>query len=275
MQPSRPDPINSQPGGANLSGASAEPDRGRAFRIASWNVLYSNASNHRVVDFLETMDADVVALQELSQSHLAHLDATGRWHVVRSPDQSGAQTSSFLGLVSKTVPQRWRVVDMPVADRSKRSLFARLTATSGTQTALLAEWEVGGRTLQVLNLHLTCATSPEGRRRERAAGLAAMSADVPGVVLGDLNAMARRWISPAFAIPFGYRPRDLLVNELSEVAGWAAGHGFAGGIDGVTFPWLGLQLDQIFVRGATIVSGRILKHRFGSDHRPVVVDLAV
>ena len=258
-----------------MPGQSADADRKRVFRIASWNVLYGNASSDRIVDFLEVVDADVVALQELSQSHLAHLDATGRWHVVRSRDQSGARTSSFLGVVSKVPPRNWRVVDLPAADRPKSSLFARLTATTGTQTGLLAEWEVSGKTLEVLNLHLTCATSPEGRRRERAAGLAAMSADVPGVVLGDLNAMARRWISPAFAIPFGYRPRDLLLNELSEIAAWAAGHGFATGIDGVTFPWLGLQLDQIFVRGATIVSGRILKSRFGSDHRPVVADLAV
>ena len=248
---------------------------GHTFRIATWNVLYSNASGDRIADFLEATDADVAALQELSVQHLEHLERQGRWHLARSPDQTGAQTASFLGIVSKAPVVDQQIVDLPMENRPARSLFARLTATTGTQTALRARVRVGREAVEVLNLHLTCATNPEGRRRERAAALAALPADRPAVVLGDFNAMARRWINPAFAVPFGFRPRHLVLDERAELTAWAAGHGFAGTVQGITFPKLGLQLDQIFVRRIAVVSAQILNGRFGSDHRPVVVDLAV
>lgn len=258
-----------------MSDDRAGPEPGRAFRIASWNVLYDTGPGDRIVDFLDAVDADVAALQELSERHLDHVESLGRWHVIRSPDQTGAGIASFLGVISKRPSQSRRVVDIPAEIRPKPPLFSRLRATTVTQTALPAGLEINGRMLEVLNLHLTCATSPGGRRCERAFPLAALPADAPAVMLGDFNAMARRWINPAFAIPFGFRPADLLLNELAEVTAWAADHGFAGVADGVTFPWLGLQLDQIFVRGVSVVSAQILKQRFGSDHRPVVADLAL
>lgn len=250
-------------------------DRQQVVRIATWNVLYDNRSSDRIVEFLDTAGVDVAALQELSEDHLRHVESLGRWHVARSPDQTNARVSSFLAIVSRTPVQSWTSVPVSVEIPGPRSPFARLKAATGTETALHAGLAVRGQRFQVLNLHLTCAVRPGERRRERMAGIAALSADGPAVILGDFNAMARRWINPAFAIPFGFRPADLFLNELAEVTAWAAGHGFVGAAQGITFPPLGLQLDQIFVRGMTVVAGRILKHRFGSDHRPVIVDLAM
>ncbi len=249
--------------------------RGRPLRIASWNVLYGNDACDRIGDFLDATDADIAALQELSQPHLDHIEALGRWHVIRSVDQTGPGGSTFLGIVSKVSAISRRVVDLASVRRPRRSPYAHLTASSATQSVLSAQFAFDGKPLQVMNVHLTCATSPEGRRQERAAAIQALAADAPAVILGDFNAMARRWISAAFAIPFRYGPRDLWFDELAEVTEWAAGLGFVGSVDGVTFPRLGLQLDQAFVRGTTVASAHILKRRFGSDHRPVVVDLVV
>ncbi|MBW3620687.1 MAG: endonuclease/exonuclease/phosphatase family protein [Actinobacteria bacterium] len=234
------------------------PDVAADLRVVSFNTYVRTPDAGHVLELVEETDPDVLVLQEVFPPRETELDAAlaavlPHRHVVQSPGVGGV-----------AVYARFPIAEVrPIGDASERS---RSTA--------VVVLDVDGRPLQVVPVHLispcpTCGTSflerldleGEVRVAEMGSIVAALDPDVPAIVAGDLNSTDRsmpyrRLAGAGFTDP----QRD-------------AGHG-----PGFTWPaddgpGAFLRIDWMLVRDLRAVEAWVGPAR-GSDHRPVIADLA-
>lgn len=231
-----------------LPGASPWPaPRGEArLRVLTANVLMVHPDPDALLDELVALDADVIALQEVSP---AWADAL--------------QRRAALG------PWRWRRV-IPQEDSFGIALLARLPAQIEEVdllgvTALRATIEVDGRPVEILNVHTLPPRLDDYTERWHAQmdALADMVVEHPApiVVLGDLNATRHH---PSY--------RRLLRAGLRD-AHAEVGRGWAWTWPNGVFPLPPLRLDHVLVNAPLRALAVREGEGRGSDHRPVVADL--
>ena len=240
-------------------------------RAACWNVLDENADATRILRFLDHCAPTVAALQEVTTGHVAALRAAG-WAVCLANDFARGDTVHHLALVSRAPLGRYRALPVNADHTISASILGRRMGWAECLEALTAVWDAGEAGIDVTCLHLSCAVSPSRRARERETILSALPPDRPAIVMGDFNAFGRPWLSPLAAPVFGFGPRDLARHELRDLHRAALAHGLRPVVDGVTYPRFRLQLDQVLVRGLDVGRVQILPERYGSDHRPILVD---
>ena len=229
-------------------------------RLASFNVLHGRSladgqvSTERLVDACSSLEADVLALQEIdrNQARSGGVDQTAAvaagmgaaawrfepaligepgatWRAAEDADDPASADAGYgVGLVSKLPVLRWHVVRLraakvraPVAVPGGRGRFILLP--DEPRVALAAEVETDAGPLVVATTHLSFVPGwnlVQLRRVTRA--LAALGP--PCVLLGDLNvpgglpARATRWRALA-------RVRTFPVDEPSMQIDHALGHG--------------------------------------------------
>ena len=93
------------------------------------------------------------------------------------------------------------------------------------------------------------------------------------IVAGDFNSFGSPWINWALGWAFGFRAHEYMVNETNAMRRFATARKFDTPIKGVTFPGFGFELDHFLCRGLVIRSAAVVPKRFGSDHRPIIVDV--
>jgi len=243
------------PASTPVSGAEVETGR---LRVFSANLHFANPDVGPIAREIVGSDANVVALQEVTETHLASLRAAGVVdmypHTLLDP-RSGGFGSAIL---SKTPVTDARVVDLAGVPMSRATLL------------------VGDRPVELFNVH---TMAPVGTQRLAARdrqldALALMSrADSAGpdgddprahIVVGDFN--ASRW-HPAF-------------RRLLDLGGLHDAHEQAGRGLARTWPNESLLprfalLDHVLL--SPTVSAVAVREATGegSDHRPVVADLRV
>ena len=240
-------------------------------RAACWNVLDENADATRILRFLDDCAPTVAALQEVTSGHATTLRAAG-WAVCLANDFARDDTIHHLALVSRRPLGPHRVLPVNADRMISPSIMGRWMRWTECLDALTAAWDVGGTGIDVTCIHLSCAVSPTRRARERDTILSALPRDRPAIVMGDFNAFGRPWLSPLAAPVFGFGPGDLARHELRDLRAAALAHGLTPVVDGATYPRFGLQLDQVLVRGLDVDRVQVLPERYGSDHRPILVD---
>lgn len=235
--------------------ADVQPD----VRVATFNTHVNAPDADHVVRLVESQAPDVLVLQEVFAERRTQIQAgLGE----RYPHTEAFESP---GVGAVMVLSRFPIVDVvDVGDASERS-----------RTTGVVRVDVDGRPLQIVPVHLispcpTCGTSMlerlelEGdvRRAEIGSVLDALEADVPAVVAGDLNSNDRsepyrRLVAAGFDDP------QRAVGD---------GMGFTWPNDGRLGPWL--RIDWVMTRGLTPVTA-FVGGGGPSDHRPVVVDLAL
>jgi vancomycin resistance protein VanJ len=227
-------------------------------RVATFNTYVAIDGIDHVLGLVAATRPDVLVLQEVFPPREAALSAAladdyPHQRAVQSPGVGGVMVASRFP-VSNTTP-----VD---------------EATAASRTTEVVRLDVDGQPLQIVPVHLlspcpTCGTSltsrlaTEGDTRQAEIGaiLRALSPGVPAIVAGDFNSNERSG------------PYRALTG-----AGFADPHREAGRGPGFTWPDDGavpalLRIDWVMTRGLTAVDAWVGQGR-GSDHRPVVVDLA-
>lgn len=192
-------------------------------RLASFNVLHGRSladgqvSTERLVQACVSLDADVLALQEIdrNQARSGHVDQTSAvaeamgaaawrfepaligepgatWRAADEADDPGSTDAGYgVGLVSKLPVRAWHVVRLraakvraPVAVPGGRGRFILLP--DEPRVALAAEVETDAGPLVVATTHLSFVPGWNlVQLRKVTAALAALGA--PCVLLGDLN----------------------------------------------------------------------------------------
>lgn len=221
-------------------------------------------SLRRIAAEIEESGADLVGLQEVDRhfgersgfaDQAAELARLLGMHAVfgaaitaDGPAPDGPPAEYGLALLTRRPVLEWASRPLPgtapdddsdAADDEPRVLLSALV-------------EVGGHRLRLLTTHFS-AESEQARRRQTAAVVRAVEAtDGPLVLTGDFNATAD---APAVKPLF----------DLLEAAG-----------EGPTFPSgePAVRIDHVLVRGVRVLSARVADTA-GSDHRPVVAELAL
>lgn len=233
---------------AMAGGPASVPADAPRLRVVTANVLYHNQQLDDLLDELDAYDADVIALQEVTDRVQVaverRLGDEYEHQVLNERDDAfGSMTISRLPLRDDEIV---RTAALPM---------------------LTVDVRVGDRWVQVWNVHARAPTLGFRRivRDEMLDATRTMRGRVDGpiLVVGDFN--ATRWNSTF---------RDLLDADLSDAAD-VVGHGLRTTWKGTGRVPIEMVLDHVLVSDDFGVLDTRVGPGVGSDHRPVVADLAL
>ena len=233
------------PGFSSSPGAVAsQACAGPALTVATVNVQFSNERRDAFRAWLATQPADFLVIQEVTEAWAAEIEAQTAYphrHVLSREDPYG------LALLS-----RWPMESVTLVDLAGDGL-----------PSLAGIVDAGGQRIRFLGLHthwpLTPALAAARDEALRGAAALASAADLPVVLLGDLNATPD---SPAFG-------RLLDAAGLRDVM---RGRGWRPTWLAEFWP-LALRIDHVLVSSGLCVEHAEVGPALGSDHRPVVAKL--
>ena len=221
---------------------------GRTLRIVSANLLMVHDDPPRLAAELDRLDADVYLLQELSPHWDDELERRGFWS--RYPFNKRLTSDDSFGTA---IASRLPVRDLDVF------WSAELPQMRGVL-------RVDDRDIALLNVHLLPPRSLDyvPYYRQGANDLVAMVKELGAnsfIVAGDFNS------TPDSS--FAARMRGLS-DDAWEVAGRGFGFTWPNGM----FPLPPMRLDHVFVSPDLSVLRATLGVGLGSDHRPIIADIA-
>ncbi|MDH3499808.1 MAG: endonuclease/exonuclease/phosphatase family protein [Acidimicrobiia bacterium] len=228
-------------------GSGAEPSASSdSLRVLTFNVFHRNANFDEIIDVLETSDADVIFVHELSQALRRTIESELDGYAFAMEDGwgfasgSGALVRDGLAVVPTTL---------------------RIGPSSRFPTVAL---DLAGSTVDVVGVHpLSPVTPRRSRARDRTLDdVAAWAVTRPGevVVVGDFNA------SP-FSSAYRSFGRISGLSSTLNGAGWQA-----------TWPdmWgvFQIPIDHAFISDGLAVTNRMVGGHAGSDHAALIIDVA-
>lgn len=223
-------------------------------RVMTFNVLYSNSNAMALRRSLAEWQPDIVLLQEVSRRWNRDLAGLADLYPYRLQLTDQRPLLDAHGTV---ILSRFPVLEMARPDIGQ--LPGRLTA---------GRFSVDGHKMWLASTHLVKPATIGGQtlQRSQLADLIAWTGTIqePLVLGGDFNSTLYTPLMEALTKGEGFQP-DLQAGPwwqaaLSTYPAW--------------LPVLGLRIDHILARGATIDDARIVKVE-GSDHRAVIADIVL
>ena len=259
-------------------------------RILSWNILFSSRNLDEAYAFIERTNADIVCLQEVPASFLERLrklpyyavaaPETDRWFrrvksteyvVILTRYQIFAEGSFPIPSSEPHEPLRTRLVSKLM------NLFNMWARGCGNRHGVFADMEISyGVVIRVINVHLSL-TYPSRRASEFALVSRSLHETRPNIICGDFNVIESgkmsilNWLLGGLISDVTNAKRERLAMEAAF-----RNNGLINPLKGlVTHPLSASQLDHILVpENAKVKEARVVKERYGSDHNPVIVELA-
>ncbi|MFT5127248.1 MAG: endonuclease/exonuclease/phosphatase (EEP) superfamily protein YafD [Rhodothermales bacterium] len=226
------------------------PCEGTQIRLLSANVYSANTDHASLLSLIEIEDPDLILLMEVNQRWIQALEPLRQ----KYPHHIERPRADNFGIAFYARVPLEQLDIVRLGDADVPTVQARLTHEGGA-------W----------NLIATHPVPPTGKqywdwRNQQLAEIATLSQSLQAageqvVVLGDLNAP-----------PWSYYFRRLLSDaELRD-----ASNGYGVGITWPANSWLfGIPIDHCLVSSDTRVCDRRNGPAIGSDHYPIVVDLAL
>jgi endonuclease/exonuclease/phosphatase (EEP) superfamily protein YafD len=216
-------------------------------RIFSANVLFDNAQPHGIIGEIEAARPDVIVLQEFSQHWDRVLRASRIWDAYPYHLIVGAGHESRSALLSRLE------LESP-----------RIQTTLGAPL-LQATVDVGGRRMRIVDVHPVAPAFNYQRWRAQADAVTRSLRRAHGrlVAAGDFNATQfNSWLSEL---------EDLGLRSAHE----ELGRGTATTWPNHQFPFPPIRLDHVLVSDDVVPLSIREGTGQGSDHRPLIVDLAL
>jgi endonuclease/exonuclease/phosphatase family metal-dependent hydrolase len=246
-------------------------------KVLSWNVYCRNRRFDKALRFIDAHEADVLCLQEVPVEVLQILKRESRFYIseAMSHDHGKKQLRTRNVIIS-----RYPVLEtksFQFKDEKKRSIKSRLSKLTGPLEFHYVDILVGGKKVRVFNSHLECNTSPRVRAEQFKQVVKESKDDRINIYCGDLNTYGKWYINLFVGYFSNYTFKDIsqsekklfnkLFNEYNLLDVFS-GH--------VTYPRFLLQLDHILIpKSIKVIAKKVYKQRYGSDHRPVFVEVEI
>ena len=260
-------------------------------RIYSWNILFENKQFDVALRFIQTLDFDVLALQEVPEEFLAQLKSLP-FQIAYGPDTRRVRTNEagkrmdYLVILSKHEITRSEGILFP-SEWYQRSaaLQARITAhlmgwllPYGGKGALRVELLLPQDSkMQVFCAHLAIVFSTSTHRlKEFEYMMENRNPDLPIIFCADMNILELPHITLLNWLGGGKLLHWLLWwRERNAFKKLFKKYGLKNPLKGgITHPIALSQIDHILVpEQFPVVSKKILKTKHGSDHNPVMVEV--
>ncbi|WP_148264413.1 endonuclease/exonuclease/phosphatase family protein [Roseobacter litoralis] len=245
----------------------------KPLRVLSWNVFNENPDAARIADALTALNPDIALFQEVLPAHIAVIKASFPYVSV-ARDYALKGELCHLVIASRFPTRRETILFHSDTSKPAPTRWARHAGWVEFLDSLSVDVVVpGARPFRVVNLHTSAGVSPSARQAELAETQSHFDCEGPCLVAGDFNSYAVPWLAPLLAIPLHYRPKDWLIFERRALNSWFQRQGFAPAVHGVTFPKFRLQMDQLFTRDITVETAVIERRLWGSDHRPLSLEI--
>jgi endonuclease/exonuclease/phosphatase (EEP) superfamily protein YafD len=230
---------------ASVPAAAATAPR---LRVVSANVMFDNPQHKELVDELRSLDADVIFLQEVTPDWWRAIRSGGLAHSHPYRIEAARRGADGMVLLSR----------LPFV--SKRLLHV------GRRPVPTATVRVGRVDVHLVDVHVVAPVRSfdENREQQVAINDIVRRTPKPRIVAGDYNATpTNRWYGELL---------DLGLDEVHEAVGDPFATTWPNGL--VRVP--PIRLDHVFVDDPPVVPLHVREGTgTGSDHRPVIVDLAV
>ncbi|MBI4079761.1 endonuclease/exonuclease/phosphatase family protein [Candidatus Kaiserbacteria bacterium] len=255
-------------------------------KIYSWNIFFRNGQLERAFEFIQTLDFDVLCLQEVPEEFLAKLRSLPV-HIAFAPDVDriypDRMERNYLVILSRhrIVAHSVFALELPDPPLRTRLVVSAMRIAKWTRIAnrhgFYADIAIEGTDmpLRVFCLHLTLA-HPEARRKEFETAMREYDPAISTIVCGDFNILDTPFVAP-FNWLLGGRMSDALryQRERTEFEERIATLGLINPLSGQRTHVISRQLDHILIsEGLSIESAHVVAQRIGSDHYPIHVKIA-
>lgn len=250
-------------------------------------MLFLNKELDRAYDFIARSDFDIFCLQEVPPQFLDRLLALPCHHAYTVDVErmvAHEPIPMYLVILSRFPITREAQVDFPdywphYPWRTKALIhlarplhFSKLINRRG----FFVDIATPNGSMRVFNLHLILA-HPELRLKEFEIAMAERNSNRPTIVCGDFNILESRHIAPLNWL-LGGRASDALRHkrERTFIEERFVAYELINALrDKITHPLSRSQLDHILVSHSfSITSAAVIPDRHGSDHHPIVVEVA-
>lgn len=234
-------------------------------RIVWANVFKRESALIKTLDYADEVKADIVLIAEfpaalMGASHQAFASAhqDGRLNKAKGADILSAYP--YIYRAGRVVGDRASPLDASaIAVLSRTPIKSVITPNSDGKDGIFFRAQLKGRALQIGGVHPIIPKSPSAVRRRDQQILDVfeqLDATAPALVTGDFNTVT--WSPSLKGVERHFAMTRLSVGP---AATWFS-----------PAPLIGLPIDHAFVRG--LAGSARLGPAIGSDHRPLVIDIA-
>ena len=255
-------------------------------KIYSWNMFCFNARQDAAFEFIRSADFDIFCLQEVPEKFLERLK-TLPCHLASAPDSIMFVTPRKTEAHHAVILSRFPISDSgPISfPKGASPLRSRLLTKAmkpfgwkknGGKGSVWADVSVPGTgAVRVFSLHLSLASPTErGAELEMVAG--DLPKDIPAILAGDFNVIEHALVkSFNWFLGSPLRESHPFHRERKHMEERFAHYNFQNPLRGkVTHGISQSQLDHILVPKEWVVAGASVgKKKYGSDHRPVYLEV--
>lgn len=248
-------------------------------KLLNWNVYYRNSHLEDVLDFIQSTDADLICLQEVSSKLNKKINQETRYFVRECVDYYKRGEDTYLMILSKTKPIQSGTYTY--FDGNIHSLLHTywkiLFGLEQNNQSIYIDLEINNKLIRIHNTHLTWDTTPSVRIMQIKRFFNFVNQGPKAFVMADLNTFSNRLIGLLSAIPLSYKLEDLSINERKVVDDLIIRSGFHNPYKGITsWPLIqtGFQMDHILIPQEYHISNvEFLEETYGSDHLPQIIEI--
>jgi endonuclease/exonuclease/phosphatase family metal-dependent hydrolase len=249
-------------------------------KIVTWNAWVKNLDQKKnLIDLIQFTKADVLCLQEVESKLLSYLKKNSLGFKIKYTEdyrkkRNGSWVTYYLVMLSR-FPFSNKRHHFAVHEFSQKSLWDTLNKWEESIRFMYGDVSNNGCNYRIFNVHMEVSAGPLPRIKQFRKTLEHFSKTKKNIIAGDFNIFFHPILNPFVFWLFGANPRDIFVHERKWFEREFRLNNLVNPFSrNITYPKFRLQLDHILTpEDLKIKDKHVFKNRFGSDHRPLLLEI--